>query len=99
MLQKLKEINSIINDFVWVKTGLIILIGTGILMTVLKKNFCADDYERCADDFQHCMGYLRYIKRFDDASKPGWHHSRISGYTEGAGGKASKAKINVWENK
>ena len=32
-LKTLTEINSAINDFVWVKTGLIILIGTGILLT------------------------------------------------------------------
>lgn len=34
-LTKLTEINSVINDFVWVKIGLIILIGTGIYMTVI----------------------------------------------------------------
>ena len=33
------EINSVINDFVWVKSGLFILLGTGILMTVLTKVF------------------------------------------------------------
>lgn len=34
-IKSLEEINSIINDFVWVKIGLILLIGTGILMTVI----------------------------------------------------------------
>ncbi len=38
-LTKLTEINSVIIDFVWVKVGLILLIGTGILMTVLTKVF------------------------------------------------------------
>ncbi len=38
-LTKLAEINGVINDFVWVKIGLILLIGTGILMTVLTKFF------------------------------------------------------------
>ncbi len=34
-LNRLTEINTTINDFVWVKIGLFLLIGTGILMTVL----------------------------------------------------------------
>lgn len=34
-LNKLTEINGIVNEFVWVKIGLILLVGTGILMTVL----------------------------------------------------------------
>ena len=38
-LSKLAEINSVINDFVWVRIGLILLIGTGILMTVVTKFF------------------------------------------------------------
>ncbi|MCQ2450953.1 MAG: sodium:alanine symporter family protein [Clostridia bacterium] len=38
-LNKFAEINGVINDFVWVKIGLIILIGTGILMTVLSRFF------------------------------------------------------------
>ena len=36
---KLTEINDVINEFVWVKIGIILLIGTGILMTVLTKFF------------------------------------------------------------
>ena len=35
----LVDVNSAINDFVWVKIGLILLIGTGILMTVLTRVF------------------------------------------------------------
>lgn len=38
-LNTLKEINAVVNDFVWVKIGLILLIGTGILMTVLTRFF------------------------------------------------------------
>ncbi len=38
-LQKVAEINDVINTFVWVKIGIIILIGTGILMTVATKFF------------------------------------------------------------
>lgn len=38
-LTKLTEINDIINSFVWVKIGLILLIGTGILMTIVTKFF------------------------------------------------------------
>ncbi len=33
------EINDVINNFVWVKLGLVLLIGTGILMTLLTKVF------------------------------------------------------------
>ncbi len=35
----LTDINSAVNDFVWVKSGLFLLIGTGVLMTVLTKFF------------------------------------------------------------
>jgi len=38
-LNTLKEINGVINDFVWVKIGLVLLIGTGILMTGLTRFF------------------------------------------------------------
>ena len=31
----LAGINDVINEFVWVKIGIILLIGTGILMTIL----------------------------------------------------------------
>ena len=37
--EKLAEINGVINDFVWVKIGLVLLIGTGILMTCCTKFF------------------------------------------------------------
>ena len=38
-MELLTEINSKVNDFVWVKVGLILLIGTGILMTVSTRVF------------------------------------------------------------
>lgn len=38
-LNTLTEINSVVNDFIWVKIGLFLLIGTGILMTVLTRFF------------------------------------------------------------
>lgn len=38
-LETLTNINNAINDFVWVKLGLILLLGTGILMTILTKFF------------------------------------------------------------
>ena len=38
-LERLTDINNVINEFVWVKIGIILLIGTGILMTVLTKFF------------------------------------------------------------
>lgn len=37
--EKLAEINGVINDFVWVRIGLVLLIGTGILMTCCTKFF------------------------------------------------------------
>ncbi len=39
LFQALEHINGIINEFVWVKIGLLLLIGTGILMTVLTNFF------------------------------------------------------------
>ena len=38
-LNKLAEINGVINDFVWVRIGLILLIGAGIIMTCCTKFF------------------------------------------------------------
>lgn len=38
-LETLTNINNVINDFVWVKLGLVLLLGTGILMTILTKFF------------------------------------------------------------
>ena len=38
-MQKVAEINDVVNGFVWVKIGLFLLIGTGILTTVLTKFF------------------------------------------------------------
>lgn len=37
--QQLSNVNDVINDFVWVKIGLVLLIGTGILMTCCTKFF------------------------------------------------------------
>ena len=37
--EQLANINNVINDFVWVKIGLVLLIGTGILMTCCTKFF------------------------------------------------------------
>lgn len=37
--ESVASINNVINDFVWVKLGLFLLIGTGILMTVATKFF------------------------------------------------------------
>ena len=39
MFDTIVEINKVINEFVWVKIGLFLLIGTGVLMTVLTKFF------------------------------------------------------------
>ena len=37
--KSLTEINDAVNSFVWVKIGLVLLLGTGILMTVLTRFF------------------------------------------------------------
>ena len=37
--EKIASVNDVINDFVWVRIGLILLIGTGILMTCCTKFF------------------------------------------------------------
>ena len=37
--EKLASINGVINDFVWVKIGLFLLIGSGILLTCCTKFF------------------------------------------------------------
>ncbi|MBQ7972453.1 MAG: alanine:cation symporter family protein [Lachnospiraceae bacterium] len=39
LTDRLIEINTAINDFVWVKIGLILLIGSGILLTIITKFF------------------------------------------------------------
>lgn len=38
-IETLKEVNSVVNDFIWVKIGIILLVGVGVLMTVLTKFF------------------------------------------------------------
>ncbi len=38
-LKAVTDVNNAINDFVWVKIGLFLLIGTGIIMTVVTKFF------------------------------------------------------------
>ena len=38
-LNSVAEVNNTINTFVWVKVGLVILIGTGILMTIVTRFF------------------------------------------------------------
>ena len=39
LMRQITNINNVINDFVWVKIGLFLLIGTGILMTCCSKFF------------------------------------------------------------
>lgn len=36
---KLAKINENVNEFVWLKTGLYILLGTGVVMTILTRFF------------------------------------------------------------
>ena len=38
-LENIININDAVNSFVWVKIGLFLLIGTGILMTIVTKFF------------------------------------------------------------
>ena len=37
--EQVTRVNNAVNDFVWVKIGLFLLLGTGVLMTVLTKFF------------------------------------------------------------
>ena len=37
--ETITNINTVINDFVWVKVGFILLLGTGILLTLCTKFF------------------------------------------------------------
>lgn len=39
LMNQIAEINGVINDFVWVKIGLIVLLGAGLLMTVVTRVF------------------------------------------------------------
>ena len=39
MLEALARINDVVNSFVWTKTGVWLLIATGILMTLLTRGF------------------------------------------------------------
>ncbi len=39
LIKNITEINDAVNSFVWVKIGLILLIGTGVLMTIVTKFF------------------------------------------------------------
>ena len=39
IMEQIANVNGVINDFVWVTLGLALLLGTGILMTVLTKFF------------------------------------------------------------
>lgn len=39
IVETITNVNNAVNDFVWVKLGLILLIGTGVLMTILTKVF------------------------------------------------------------
>ena len=39
IVQTITDVNNAINDFFWVKIGLVLLLGTGILMTILTRFF------------------------------------------------------------
>ena len=63
-LTTLAEINDKINAFIWVKIGLVLLIGTGILMTCCTKWF---QISHIGHWWQQTIGgalYLRQQKRF-----------------------------------
>lgn len=51
----LTQVNNVINEFVWVKIGLILLIGTGILMTCCTKFF---QLSHIGLWFKHTLGSL-----------------------------------------
>lgn len=53
--ETLTNINDAVNDFVWVKLGLILLLGTGLLMTVLTKFF---QISHIGHWFKHTVGSM-----------------------------------------
>lgn len=55
-LETLTDINNAVNEFVWVKSGLILLVGTGIIMTVLTKFFQLTHIKHW---WKHTAGSLR----------------------------------------
>ena len=62
-IKQVTEVNDAINNFVWVKIGLVLLIGTGILLTVLTKFFQVVHIKEwwtkpLAQDHCICKGFL-----------------------------------------
>jgi len=47
-VETITKINDAVNDFVWVKIGLILLIGTGVLLTCCTKFFQVSHIGHCA---------------------------------------------------
>ena len=39
MIERITEVNDVLNGFIWGATGLVLLIGTGVLMTFCTKFF------------------------------------------------------------
>ena len=64
------EINDIINDFVWMKIGLYLLLGTGIIMTLVNKFF----------QITHIKHWMKMTlgKMFNKSVKGHSHHDKAS---------------------
>ena len=62
----LADINGVVNDFVWVKIGLIFLIGSGIIMTCCTKCF---QVSRIGHWWKHTVG--SFLKKNDVAKQKG----------------------------
>lgn len=64
------EVNDIINDFVWMKIGLYLLLGTGIIMTLVNKFF----------QITHIKHWMKMTigKMFHKSAKGHSHHDKAS---------------------
>ena len=63
-MQKVADINSVINDFVWVKIGIILLLGAGLVMTVCTRFF---QVSHIGHWFKETLGSL--LKKDSEATK------------------------------
>lgn len=69
-LAKVAHVNDVINNFVWVKIGLILLLGTGIIMTCLTGFFQVSHFRHW---WKHTIGEL-FNKESDSKDKSDKHN-------------------------
>ena len=69
-LATVAHVNDVINNFVWVKIGLILLLGTGIIMTCLTGFFQVSHFRHW---WKHTIGEL-FNKESDSKDKSDKHN-------------------------